>query len=307
MRFPENARVCFVGDSITHGNHFVSRIAGYYAEHFREDNVNFYNCGISGATTDTTLRVFDINVAPYHPTHAVLMIGVNDSGRETLTGERSAERYAMYKVNFERYKENLDKICKRLEEIGAQVTLVTPVPVDEYSKFDTPTLPGALAMLTEYANYVKAYAKEKGYPLCDTFSAMTEALWNGECVYREDRIHPNELGHFYMAKAFLAHQGIDLGEYTPMPKFMEDWNFKASYYSNLITSEYFFLSGGYDLPQDDKYRIIKEKLESGTLNDFFTYYAKLYLKDKPRDKELRDEVNYIMEVLLKTEEYVNNK
>ena len=33
-RFPDGARVCFVGDSITHNGLFIAYIAAYYRENF---------------------------------------------------------------------------------------------------------------------------------------------------------------------------------------------------------------------------------------------------------------------------------
>ncbi len=304
MKFPADSRVCFVGDSITHANHFISRIAGYYHLNFPGENINFYNCGISGATTSTTLAVFDIDIAIYRPTHAVVMIGVNDSGREKLTGKRTPELYTHYKHQFEQYKKNLAKICNKLADLGAEITLCTPVPVDEYSEFDTPTLPGAFAMLSAYADHVRKFAWAQGYGLCDYFSYFTEMLWKGEVLYREDRIHPNENGHFYMAKCFLKHQGYELGEYAPMPKFIEEWDQKAEFYRNIINGEYFFI-GRYDLPPEESVKIIKEKLDSGTLDEFFTYMAKAYVENKMKQKALHDEVLEIMEKKLKTFEYVN--
>ena len=46
-RFPNGARVCFIGDSITHNNLFLAHIVAYYREHFKDSKVKFYNCGVS--------------------------------------------------------------------------------------------------------------------------------------------------------------------------------------------------------------------------------------------------------------------
>ena len=75
-RFPDNARVCFVGDSITANNTYVAHIAGFYKDNLPDAHVEFYNCGISGATLKTTLAVFDEDIAPFEPTHIVLMSAV---------------------------------------------------------------------------------------------------------------------------------------------------------------------------------------------------------------------------------------
>ena len=69
--FPKNARVCFIGDSITHNNGFVSYISAYYHEYLKDRKVNFYNCGVAGGRTRTALCVMDKDVFPHNPTHAV--------------------------------------------------------------------------------------------------------------------------------------------------------------------------------------------------------------------------------------------
>lgn len=113
--FPENARVCFLGDSITHNNGFVSHITAFYHENFKEKNINFYNCGVSGGTVETLLSIFDEDILAHNPTHAVIMIGINDSGRGFLVEPRSKERYQKLLNAFESYKKNLTKLCQSAE------------------------------------------------------------------------------------------------------------------------------------------------------------------------------------------------
>ena len=79
--FPQNARVCFLGDSITHNNGYVSHISAFYHENFKERNVNFYNCGVAGGGVNTLLANFEDDIMAHNPTHAVIMIGINDSER----------------------------------------------------------------------------------------------------------------------------------------------------------------------------------------------------------------------------------
>ena len=103
-QFPKGARVCFVGDSITHIGIFIKHIAAYYREHFSELNIEFYNCGIAGGNLGNTLVIFEEDIAIYEPTHIVLMIGVNDSRRNRLTEPSGEERYAKLFEAFEKYK-----------------------------------------------------------------------------------------------------------------------------------------------------------------------------------------------------------
>ena len=91
--FPNGARVCFVGDSITRGGIFIKHIVTYYRTEHPELHVEFYNCGISGGNLGNTIKVFDEDVAIYSPTHVVLAIGGNDARKGSLKEPPSEERY----------------------------------------------------------------------------------------------------------------------------------------------------------------------------------------------------------------------
>ena len=90
--FEKNSRICFLGDSITHNNGYVSHIVGYYRQHLPERAVKFYNCGVSGGNIGTLFSNFEADIMSHNPTHAVIMIGINDSNREALTEFAKNER-----------------------------------------------------------------------------------------------------------------------------------------------------------------------------------------------------------------------
>jgi len=79
QRFPRDARVMFIGDSITCNGTFLAHIQEYYRTHFPEDKVKIYNAGVSGGNVcDSALRYLEGDLAFFAPTHAVLMIGMNE-------------------------------------------------------------------------------------------------------------------------------------------------------------------------------------------------------------------------------------
>ena len=91
--FNKNARVCFVGDSITAANKYVSLIAAYYKENLPELNVQIYNCGVSGGTAKSQYIFFNDDVLPHNPTDIFIMLGINDSDRGLLNEPAGQERY----------------------------------------------------------------------------------------------------------------------------------------------------------------------------------------------------------------------
>ena len=296
--FPKGARVCFLGDSITHANDYISRIADYYHENLSDRKVNFYNCGVSGGSLKTLLTIFDQDIAVHKPTHAVIMIGINDSARYLLSDlPRGKERYDRMLSAFDLYKERLSTICQKFEALGCEIILCTQTPYDEYQESDVPTLKGGFALLSAYAEYVRCYAKEKGYKLCDYHTYISKVA-QFDAVIRTDRVHPNELGHYHMAKCFLEFQGYDIGEYKDIPEYLSEWRNRVAELRDIHAAEYLIIQD-YSLSTEERINKTKEKLVAGTFNDYFTYLSKRYLENKPKQKQIEEEIVELMEVELK--------
>ncbi len=153
--FPKGARVVFLGDSITHTNDYIARITDYYHKNFPERGVNFYNCGVSGGNLGTLLAIFDEDIIVHRPTHAVIMIGINDSERYLLSDlPRGKERYDRMLSAFNVYKERLSTICQKLKALGCEIIMCTQTPYDEYQESNKPAYKGGFALLSAYAEYI---------------------------------------------------------------------------------------------------------------------------------------------------------
>lgn len=295
--FPKGARVVFLGDSITHANDYISRILDYYHENLSDRKVSFYNCGVSGGSLRTMLTIFDQDIAVHKPTHAVIMIGINDSARDLLSLPRGKERYDRMLAAFNVYKERLSTICQKLEALGCKIILCTQTPYDEYQESDVPIFKGGFALLSAYAEYVRCFAKEKGYRLCD-YHAYISKVAQSDAVIRPDRVHPNELGHYHMAKCFLEFQGYDIGEYKDIPEYLSEWRNRVSELRDIHAAEYLIIQD-YSLSTEERISTIKEKLEDSTLDNYFTNLSKRYVVNKPKQKQIEEEIVTLMEIKLK--------
>lgn len=298
--FPINARVCFVGDSITHNNGFVSHIVAYYHENQKERNVNFYNCGIAAGRLATSLTVFDDDIMVHKPTHAVIMLGMNDSSRELLEKERGEDRYKLLSDAFEEYKENLKKLCDKFISKGVEIILCTPTPYDEYQSSGTKPLCGGFALIGAYADFVRTFAKEKGYLICD-FHTYISRITQSEEVITPDRVHPNELGQFYIAKYFLSLQGFDLGEIKPFPEYMKKWQSNVKILRDIRAAEHIVVKD-YNLSTQERIQKTKECIENKEdrpNREYIEFLARQYINNKPLQEKLEEETRYIMEVEFK--------
>ncbi len=298
--FPKDARVCFIGDSITHNNGCVSRVYDYYHQNLKDRNINIYNCGVGGGRVSTALPILEDDVLSHNPTHAVIMFGVNDSDNRFFAEERSSERYDKLVNAYEVYQANLRKMCKILLEKNIEVILCTQAPYDEYQECETKPWQGGFTLMAGYANAVRNIAKELNLPLCDYHKHLSRAMQD-EVLYDTDRVHPNDKGQFQMAKCFLAFQGLDLGEYRDFPEYMKEWREKVQIYRNIWMAEKNII-WQFDLTAEEQIARIKayvEEFDGDETRANFVELGKAYLVNKPIQKQLNEEINYLMEVELK--------
>ena len=80
-RFPDHSRIVFIGDSITAAGMWIAHIYDHYLRNFPQSDIRMFNAGISGGSTRSALKHFDENIMVYRPTHAVIMLGMNDVAR----------------------------------------------------------------------------------------------------------------------------------------------------------------------------------------------------------------------------------
>ena len=294
-RFSNDSRVCFVGDSITHGNTFLMHIVSHYKKKYPDSNINFYNCGISGANLDEHLKILEADTLTYNPTHVVMMIGINDSGRENLLDCRSAERYQKLKFAFEKYKKNLSEIYRIFKSKGIELILCTCAPYDEYSDFCIGELRGGMPLIMSYNEHIRNFARENGLELCDYFTYMVEKMQT-ECLYCDDRVHPNDVGHYYMAKCFLEHQGLTLENESLSEKIIE-WNECVNNLRDIWACESLVI-GDFSLEYDDGMKKLTAFLESENKDECSVYLrglAEKYQTNKPFQSDIRRRVVEIME------------
>ena len=297
-RFEDNARVCFVGDSITHTGIFLKYIVSAYRMKFSDAKVEFYNCGIAGGGIGNAIKVFDEDIAIYDPTHIVLMIGINDSGRGLLNEPASMERYEKLFDNYTKYQNNLERFYSITRERNIKLILCTPMPYAEYIESEVPPLRGGCALIQGYATFVKEFAREKNLELCDYYSSAIESM-QSKVLYQADRVHPNKCGHALMAKTFLAAQGIDYVANEDVADDVEAWYQLTQKIRNIITAEYLNVPNYIDKSSHERQDYILklyEKIKNGTYKTdaYLTSLINSYVTDKQHQAEYIECVKQFM-------------
>ncbi len=293
-RFPRDARVCFVGDSLVARNQYLPVIIDCYKRNFPGENIRFINCGVSGGTAQYAHDSFEDDVLVHNPTHVLVAFGVNDSGRTRLEKPRSAERYAVLLERFELYKKYLTALCEKVTACGAKLILCTPAPYDEYTETPVTTMRGGCALLCEYANFVRTLARERGYTLVDFHEMLTHALQVDEQpVFDVDHVHPTFHGFYLMAKYFLSLQGLEAPEEEALPAYFNAWRDKLFVFRSIAAAECMIIRD-YFMPQEKKDELMRAYLAARKWSiSYFETIANRYLEFKSHEDELRREVEEI--------------
>lgn len=300
--FPNQARVCFVGDSITHTGVYIKHIVAYYKKHFPTLAVEFYNCGIAGGNLGNTIKVFEEDIATYDPTHIVLMIGVNDSERQHLKEPASENRYQKLLSAYKKFKNNMEQFYQITRERNIELMLCTPMPYAEYIKSDVEPLHGGYALIQGYAEFVRDFAKTKGLELCDYHIAATKYM-QSENLYMPDHVHPNVRGHVLMAKMFLAAQNIDYTTEVAFTNEIEEWYSVTQKVRNIMATEFLMLPRDRIMTDAERQAAALKRyadMKAGTYSpgNYCSMLLEEYVTEKSRQTELIETVKHLMKCKL---------
>ena len=210
-RFPDHARVVFIGDSITAAGTWIAHIYDHYLRHFPESGVRMYNSGISGGSARSALMYFEENSMIYRPTHAVIMLGMNDVWRDSYDvnpdGSYKAKDTARWLEALTRYDQGMRELASRLQQRGIHMTFISPTCYDESTAPRLLDKVGCDAAL-EYAGELTRRLAEETQSDFVNFHASIRLLNAAKNIIRDDRVHPVDEGHVLMAQLFLHAQGL---------------------------------------------------------------------------------------------------
>ena len=318
-RFPRGARVMFIGESITCAGMFIAHVQEYYRKHFPEDKIKLYNAGVSGGNVHgSALRYFDADMEFFKPTHAVIMIGMNDIWRGHYMNAQ--EHYTDIKAERNRiYFEGVALLAEKLYARGVSVTFCTPTPFDDEMACETPAGKNLAMALTGYGHFCIGLAEKYGAGVVDFNSALTH--FNREMQKKDpafslcnaDRVHPSELGHVFMALVFLRAQGFtELPEPTVenyekglLELSLSEDNAKRREMERcaraLRNGVYFCAGDKWDAPLEERVALleafVEENKDSTTVNPYIYNCAKEYLANVGEEERYKAELLALTDAL----------
>ncbi len=214
--FKEGDRIAFVGNSITNMGMFHHNIYLYHVTRFPDKPLEMYNLGVSGDVTTGVLNRMEDDIMINNPTHAVIMLGMNDVQRYLYGNENNSddEILKQRREAVDLYKKNLDSIINIFLSKKVKVILERPSIYDQTADLPETNLYGVNDVLGECALYIDTLGQKYHLPIVDYYGIMNRI--NLEIQKKDpaatltgsDRIHPGETGHFIMAYQFLKTEGV---------------------------------------------------------------------------------------------------
>lgn len=215
MKIAPHSKVVFIGDSITDcerarpvgeglfgalGKGYVSLVEGLLAAINPAGHIRVVNMGTSGHTVLDLKARWQTDVVALKPDWLVVMIGVNDVWRQ-FDLPLQKEIHVLPDV----YAKTLDELVASTKSKVTGLVLMSPFYIE-------PNPADAMrARMDEYGAIVKKTAQKHGALFVDTQAAFNTALQHMHANNLAwDRVHPNNLGHAILAKAFLNAVGVAL-------------------------------------------------------------------------------------------------
>ncbi len=204
-------RVLFLGDSITHGGGYVVAVETYLLLRHPARRVEFINCGLSSETAsglseaghaggqfprpDLHERLGRV-LAQTKPDLVFACYGMNDGIQQPFDEER-----------FAKFRDGMKRLREATARAGAALIHVTPPVFDEIHG----KAPGYDAVLARYAAWLVAQ-RPSGWSVIDLHTTMRAAIderrrTDPKFTFARDSVHPDEAGHWVMARAILAGLG----------------------------------------------------------------------------------------------------
>jgi len=192
--------ICVFGDSVTHAAYIKSSWANLLRWHWEEtvqDNVEFYNLGVDGDTSENILSRFETETQARLPTKIIFAVGVNDSGYDYTTNQPF--------VDEDSFRSNIQKLVDISKKYTTDIIFVGLVLGDD--RLLKP-FPGSFPLVysydvkrvKKYDGIIKTVAEKNSCNYIYPF----DKLDFGDFM---DGLHPNESGHRKMFEVIKTDLG----------------------------------------------------------------------------------------------------
>jgi len=220
----DTKRIVFLGNSITYNGKFVSYFDAYLTLNYPEKNLEIINVGLPSETVSGLSEAGHANgefprpdlrerldrvLTQLKPDLVIANYGMNDGIYLSFEEER-----------FDAFKKGMLSMHQAVEGSGAPIIHVTPPVFDERKD------PAYANVLDIYSDWLVSLRYTKNWQVIDLHWPMRRELeekrsLNPDFAFAKDGIHPDESGHFLMAKIILLGLGEKVGQAKTIEELLE--------------------------------------------------------------------------------------
>lgn len=203
-------RIIFIGNSITYAGKYIAYIEAYLSIKYPKKNYEIINVGLPSETVSGLSETNHANgIFPRPDLHERLdkiMIKTKPDLVLSCYGMNDGI-YMPYDDNrFEKYKQGVQWLNDKVKKFGAEIIHITPPIYDERKG------KAYANVLDIYSDWLISKRYTSNWNIIDIHWPMKKSLeeqrlLDSTFVFAKDGIHPNETGHFLMAKHILLYFG----------------------------------------------------------------------------------------------------
>jgi lysophospholipase L1-like esterase len=211
LNIPDDVkRIVFLGNSITYQGKYIEFIDVYFAIHFPNRNFEIINVGLPSETVSGLSE-------PNHAKGKFPRPDLHDRLNRVIAETKPDLVLACYGMNdgiylpfsekrFEKYKNGISWLHGEIEKTGSKIIHITP-PVYDERKGEA-----YANVLDIYSAWLISNRYTKGWNVIDIHWPMKKKLEDyrskdSSFVFAKDGVHPNDTGHFEIAKHILEFFG----------------------------------------------------------------------------------------------------
>ncbi len=208
---PEVRRVVFLGDSITYGGYYVSDIIAYQQSREPGRQIEFINVGLSSENTSGLSEPGHAGGKFPRPDLHERLARVLDKAKPDLViacyGMNDGIFLPVDAARFQAFTNGMTWFHEAVEKSGAKIIHVTPPVYDEMKGGHA----GYAEVLDTFSEWLVTQ-RTNGWRVVDLHTPMKQALADGRAknpdfAFAKDGVHPDERGHWLMAKTILTELG----------------------------------------------------------------------------------------------------
>jgi len=218
-------RVVFIGDSITYAGSYIDDIEAYVLTRDTNSTITFLNLGQSSETVSGLSEPGHAGGKYLRPDAHTRIAAVLDATKPDLVIADYGMNDGIYQPfsdeHFQKFRDGMDWLHDLVLKSGAQIIHVTPSPFDPVGSTRPLTDDGAKGFSAPYRNYNDVMDKfsawlvsqrSNGWDVVDIHTPMNRFIadhrkTDAKYTFTKDGVHPNDVGHWLMARKILVHLG----------------------------------------------------------------------------------------------------